>query len=52
MKSETITKLKAERDQLRKKAYCSHNDTDIHNYRQKRSLLKKSNKSDKRKLYL
>ena len=51
MKSETITKLKAERDQLCKKAFYSYNDTDMHNYRQKRSLLKNSSKSEKAKFY-
>ena len=51
MKSETITKLKAERDQSRKKVFYLQNDTDIHNYRRKGSLLKTSIKFEKAKFY-
>ena len=35
-----IARLKTGRDQLRKKAFYSQSDIDIHNHRQKRSLLK------------
>ena len=40
MKFKTIAKLKAERDQLCKKAFYLQNNTNMHNYCQKMSLLK------------
>ena len=32
--------MKSKRDELRKKGFCSQNDTDMHNFRHKRCLLK------------